>query len=113
VRFAALACALTLMIASITAHAHSGGLDARGCHANRKTGDYHCHRSAAPAPPMSREPTSSPPRFATAPQHSGVIKKSRSGICHAPGTEYYDRTMVYTAFTTLYECLASGGRLPR
>lgn len=25
--------------------AHTGGLDASGCHTNRKTGDYHCHRS--------------------------------------------------------------------
>lgn len=24
--------------------AHSGGLNADGCHTNRKTGDYHCHR---------------------------------------------------------------------
>ena len=23
---------------------HSGGTDARGCHRNHKTGDYHCHR---------------------------------------------------------------------
>lgn len=33
--------------------AHSGGLNAEGCHNNRKTGDYHCHRAqsfgAAPA----------------------------------------------------------------
>ena len=28
--------------------AHGGGLDASGCHTNRKTGDYHCHRAAAP-----------------------------------------------------------------
>jgi len=28
--------------------AHGGGLNAEGCHNNRKTGDYHCHRSAAP-----------------------------------------------------------------
>jgi hypothetical protein len=26
------------------AHAHPGGLNAEGCHNNRKTGDYHCHR---------------------------------------------------------------------
>lgn len=26
--------------------AHSGGLNAEGCHNNRKTGDYHCHRGA-------------------------------------------------------------------
>ena len=24
---------------------HGGGLNAAGCHTNRKTGDYHCHRS--------------------------------------------------------------------
>lgn len=32
-----------------TARAHSGGLNADGCHNNRKTGDYHCHRGSAPA----------------------------------------------------------------
>ena len=33
------------------AFAHGGGLNAEGCHNNRKTGDYHCHRgSASPAP---------------------------------------------------------------
>lgn len=29
--------------------AHPGGLNAEGCHNNRKTGDYHCH-GAKPAP---------------------------------------------------------------
>lgn len=27
--------------------AHPGGLNADGCHNNRKTGDYHCHRGSA------------------------------------------------------------------
>ena len=27
--------------------AHPGGLNAEGCHNNRKTGDYHCHRGGA------------------------------------------------------------------
>jgi hypothetical protein len=27
--------------------AHGGGLNAQGCHNNRKTGDYHCHRSGS------------------------------------------------------------------
>ena len=27
------------------AYGHGGGLNAAGCHTNRKTGDYHCHRS--------------------------------------------------------------------
>ena len=26
------------------AHAHSGGLNAEGCHNDRKNGGYHCHR---------------------------------------------------------------------
>lgn len=26
------------------AYAHGGGLDANGCHHNRKAGGYHCHR---------------------------------------------------------------------
>ncbi|MFQ6556773.1 MULTISPECIES: YHYH domain-containing protein [Pseudomonas] len=28
---------------SVTAFAHSGGTDAKGCHRNHKTNDYHCH----------------------------------------------------------------------
>jgi Excalibur calcium-binding domain len=35
------------------AQAHPGGLNAEGCHNNRKTGEYHCHRGA-PAPSASR-----------------------------------------------------------
>jgi hypothetical protein len=31
--------------------AHGGGLNAEGCHNNRKTGEYHCHRgSSLPTP---------------------------------------------------------------
>lgn len=33
--------------------AHSGGLNAEGCHTNRKTGDYHCHRKGAAKPARS------------------------------------------------------------
>ena len=32
------------------AYAHGGGLNAEGCHNDRKNGGYHCHRAAAPAP---------------------------------------------------------------
>lgn len=35
----------------VPAFAHGGGVDKSGCHMNRKTGDYHCHRSAAPTVP--------------------------------------------------------------
>ncbi|MBU67704.1 MAG: hypothetical protein CL858_20025 [Cupriavidus sp.] len=30
-----------------SAYAHGGGLNAEGCHTNRKTGEYHCHRGWA------------------------------------------------------------------
>jgi len=35
--------------------AHSGGLNAEGCHTNRKTGEYHCHR-----PQQARAPSHKP-----------------------------------------------------
>lgn len=39
------------------------------------------------------------------------VKLSRTGICHAPGTTYYNRTLYYTPYSTLDECLQNG-RLP-
>ena len=52
--------ALTLLLGLVpaTALAHGGGLDANGCHTNRKTGDYHCHR--APASSSSDSSSASP-----------------------------------------------------
>jgi len=35
---------ITFVIWSCEALAHGGGLNSMGCHNNRKTGDYHCHR---------------------------------------------------------------------
>lgn len=43
VRFMFLGLALLAPAAAI---GHGGGLNAEGCHTNRKTGDYHCHRGA-------------------------------------------------------------------
>jgi hypothetical protein len=86
------------------AAAHPGGLDASGCHTNRKTGEYHCHRAV-------RAPAASAPSGNIAP--AGIVKKSRSGICHAPGTAYYARTQDFTAYESIEACLDSGGRLPK
>lgn len=36
------------------AHAHSGGLNAQGCHNDRKNGGYQCHRAPSPPPPPAR-----------------------------------------------------------
>lgn len=47
---------LSFAIPSVTL-GHPGGLDANGCHHNRRTGDYHCHRAprtATPSNPPSR-----------------------------------------------------------
>jgi hypothetical protein len=42
------AATLAVLLASVSlAAAHSGGLNAEGCHTNRKTGDHHCHRGAS------------------------------------------------------------------
>jgi hypothetical protein len=36
------------------ATAHPGGLDKNGCHHNRKTGGYHCHRGPASEPAQAK-----------------------------------------------------------
>lgn len=40
------------LLVPILAFAHGGGLNAEGCHTNRKTGDYHRHRGPSVAPLM-------------------------------------------------------------
>lgn len=54
----------TLLISGIT-HSHSGSLNAEGCHNNRKTGDYHCHRSSSFSRPARKLQPESPDRPAT------------------------------------------------
>lgn len=49
-----------LALCAETALPHGGGLNAQGCHNNRKTGDYHCHRSAAPAYQAAPAPRAAP-----------------------------------------------------
>jgi hypothetical protein len=50
--------AICLLVPS--AAAHGGGLNAEGCHTNRKTGDYHCHRSQTPSQTTPRPTPSTP-----------------------------------------------------
>jgi hypothetical protein len=38
-------CVLIAFAGWESANAHGGGLDKNGCHTNRKTGEYHCHRA--------------------------------------------------------------------
>ncbi len=56
--FMAVLCAMALGW-SIPAYPHGGGLDASGCHHNRKTGDYHCHRAPSKSVPPATQSSSS------------------------------------------------------
>ena len=61
-RWPMLIASAALALAPTAAHAHGGGVDANGCHTNKKTGDYHCHGggSPSPAPSPSRSVYSAP-----------------------------------------------------
>lgn len=64
---------LSFAAASGSAAAHGGGLNAAGCHNDRKTGGYHCHRGSigslpipAPRPePLSRALPALAPTYKT------------------------------------------------
>ncbi len=58
------------------------------------------------------QPTVSNPQTPTTSTSEPAVKKSTTGICHAIGTTYYVRTTNYTAYASIADCLASGGRLP-
>ncbi len=47
------------------------------------------------------------------PKSNEPVKISKSGICHAPNSTYYNKTKNFTPYKTLKDCLDSGGRLPR
>ena len=42
-----------------------------------------------------------------------IVKMSRSKICHHPGGRYHAKTTNFTAFKSMDECLAAGGRAPK
>ena len=45
--------------------------------------------------------------------HDPVVKKSKSGICHAKSSSSYSRTKNFTTYQNLEACLQSGGRCPK
>ena len=59
--------------------AHGGGLDASGCHTNRKTGEYHCHRAQV-------KPANAQPKPETPERNNATPLKPTSSpgapICH-------------------------------
>ena len=66
--------------AAMPARAHPGGLDREGCHTNRKTGEYHCHRATA-VPQPSRPPGRQADR-PPADRMAAAREPSRSGNAH-------------------------------
>jgi hypothetical protein len=52
------------------------------------------------------------PKIPTTSTSESAVKKSTSGLCHAIGTTYYARTTKYTAYASIADCLANGGKLP-
>jgi endonuclease YncB( thermonuclease family) len=74
---------LFLLIAALSfltedAMAHGGGLNSQGCHNNRKTGDYHCHRG--PKSPV-RQPSLPAPQTI-----SGIPKITDGDTIRISGT---------------------------
>lgn len=41
------------------------------------------------------------------------VKKSDTGLCHEKGTNYYKNTKKFTSYSSIDDCLNSGGRLPK
>jgi hypothetical protein len=84
----ALAAAIMLAISPAgSAVAHPGGLNAEGCHRNRKTGEYHCHRASASETPR---PQTAPPRSdADRPRiHDGADQPSFRSCAEARAAGY-------------------------
>ncbi len=89
--------ALLLGLIPVSASAHGGGLDASGCHTNRKTGDYHCHGSApppAPAPATPRPAAPPSPSSRIAPLYSSPPAPAPSIAVRGVATE---RQLILTA----------------
>lgn len=97
-----------LLTAGTMISAHPGGLDSKGCHTNRKTDEYHCHR--AQTQPSDAQDIVSQSGNASA---GGPVKLSKSGICHDKNSPWYEQTKNYTPFKSLRDCLQAGGRLPK
>ncbi|MGW8184997.1 MAG: hypothetical protein ACWGHO_02705 [Candidatus Moraniibacteriota bacterium] len=45
--------------------------------------------------------------------NSPIVKKSNTGICHKDGTLFYKNTKNFKPYSSIEECLNSGGRLPK
>lgn len=78
---------LATLIISEAASAHGGGLDASGCHNDRKRGGYHCHRGSSSPAPVYRAPVRQAPAPAEVPEPAPApIPLYRSGTAQTAAT---------------------------
>jgi len=88
--------ALVQVLASGTASAHNGALDANGCHYETATGRYHCHKDTRELKPN--------------PDVNAPAKKSRENVCHDKSSSNYSTLKYFIAYKTMGECVTSGGK---
>jgi hypothetical protein len=77
----------TLLVTTPSIQAHSGGLDRNGCHRNRRTGEYHCHR----APAVSPRPTT-PAALSHSAGSAVVWVNTSSGVYHCSDSRWFGQT---------------------
>jgi hypothetical protein len=114
---------LGIIVLSAQAKAHGGGLDSKGCHTNRKTGEYHCHRtqppaattsSPSPSPSPSPETTTAPWRPLPAYRSAGypnAVLLTKQGDCIKSSDSRYATLIEAEAFPSLEHCQRAGGRV--
>lgn len=73
------------LVVSSAAWSHGGGLDANGCHNDRKNGGYHCHRAPAVLP-VARPVAATPPvtslRAEARPAMPQVQARAAGPVCY-------------------------------
>ena len=85
---------LFLLFLALPAYPHSGGLDANGCHHDRKNGGYHCHRAQATETELPDKSQSSlSERKSNSPEAPVTYIGPRGGRYHysASGRKVYER----------------------
>lgn len=75
---------LLLVMLTLPAYPHGGGLDGNGGHLNRKTGEYHCHRAGC-VPPGTAVPQKPP----ASQQSKAALKEAQKE--HRPFSRMYNR----------------------
>ena len=91
--FSVVAVAAAIVLGSSAARAHSGGLDANGCHYEKGHGNYHCHQDVPANPDVD-----------------AVAKKSRDNVCHDRSSPNYRSVKYFISYRSMKDCQASGGR---